>query len=109
RKEGDRLIEKDWFSTVIGLAKKQKAPILPLNLDAWNSRLYYLLCNISGELRDITLFHELLNKQGSKMRMTFGQMIDPETLQGDAGELTEKLKAHVAYELLEDPEAVFRP
>ena len=28
---------------------------------------------------------------------------------GDAGELTEKLKAHVAYELLEDPEAVFRP
>ena len=43
------------------------------------------------------------------MRMTFGQMIDPETLHGDAGELTEKLKAHVAYELLEDPEAVFRP
>lgn len=109
RKEGDRLIEKDWFSTVIGLAKKQKAPILPLNLDAWNSRLYYLFSNLSGELRDITLFHELLNKRGSKMRMTFGQMIDPGTLQGDAVELTEKLKAHVAYELLEDPAAVFRP
>ena len=43
------------------------------------------------------------------MRMTFGQMIDPETLQGDANELTEKLKAHVAYELLEDPGAEFRP
>ena len=91
------------------VGEKEKAPILPLNLDAWNSRLYYLLCNLSGELRNITLFHELLNKQGSKMRMTFGQMIDPETLHGDAGELTEKLKAHVAYELLEDPEATFVP
>ncbi len=109
RKEGDRLIEKDWFSTVIGLSKKQDAPILPLNLDAWNSRLYYLFCNLSGELRDITLFHELLNKRGSKVRMTFGQMIDPETLQGDPNDLTEKLKQHVSYELLGNPQAVFRP
>jgi len=109
RKEGDRLIEKDWFSTVVGLAKKQGAPILPLNLDAWNSRLYYLFCNLSDELRDITLFHELLNKRGSKMRMTFGQMIGPDLLQGDANELTEKLKHHVSYELLEDASAVFRP
>ena len=109
QKEGERLIEKDWFSTVVGLARKRNAPILPLNLDAWNSRLYYLFCNLSGELRDITLFHELLNKRGSTVRMTFGQMIDPDMLQGDATELTEKLRQHVAYELLEDPAAVFRP
>lgn len=109
RKEGDRLIEKDWFSTVIGLAKKQKAPILPLNLDAWNSQLYYLFCNLSGELRDITLFHELLNKKGAKVRMTFGQLIDPASLLGDTNELTEQLKHHVAYELLGNPKAVFQP
>ena len=109
RKEDGRLIEKDWFSTVVGLARKRNAPILPLNLDAWNSQLYYLFCNLSGELRDITLFHELLNKKGAKVRMTFGQLIDPATLQGDANALTEKLKHHVAYELLEDPEAIFRP
>ena len=108
-KDGDRLVEKDWFSTVVGLARKQNAPILPLNLDAWNSRLYYLFCKLNGELRDITLFHELLNKRGSKMRMTFGRTIDPDTLDGDANVLTEKLKQHVAYELLEDPAAVFRP
>ena len=109
RKEDGRLIEKDWFSTVVGLARKQKAPILPLNLDAWNSQLYYLFCKLNDELRDITLFHELLNKRGSKMRMTFGQMIDPGLLEGDANELTEKLKHHVAYELLEDSGAIFRP
>ena len=109
RKESGRLIEKDWFSTVVGLARKRNAPILPLNLDAWNSQLYYLFCNLSGELRDITLFHELLNKQGAKVHMTFGQLIDPATLQGDANELTEKLKNHFAYELLQDPAAVFWP
>ncbi|MCA8902618.1 MAG: 1-acyl-sn-glycerol-3-phosphate acyltransferase, partial [Hyphomonas sp.] len=109
RKEGDRLIEKDWFSTVVGLAKKQNAPIVPLNLDAWNSKLYYLFCNLNDELRDITLFNELLNKRGSKMRMTFGQPIDPALLQGDATELTEKLKHYVSYDLLADADAVFRP
>ncbi|MEZ5947220.1 MAG: 1-acyl-sn-glycerol-3-phosphate acyltransferase [Hyphomonas sp.] len=109
RKVGDRLEEKDWFPTVVGLAKKQNAPILPLNLDAWNSRLYYLFCNLSPELRDITLFHELLNKRGSSMRMTFGQMIDPATLLGDTNDLTDRLKRHVSYELMDDAAAVFRP
>ena len=89
--------------------QKQNAPIVPLNLDAWNSRLYYLFCNLSDELRDITLFHELLNKKGAKVRMTFGQLIDPASLQGDTNELTEQLKQHVAYELLGNPQAVFRP
>ncbi|KCZ53606.1 hypothetical protein HY29_16695 [Hyphomonas beringensis] len=109
RKEDGRLIEKDWFSTVVGLARKQNAPVLPLNLDAWNSWLFYTLSDISGELRDITLFNELLNKRGANVRMTFGQIIPPDQLEGDANEVTEKLKAHVAYELLEDSNAVFKP
>ena len=109
RKEDGRLIEKDWFSTVVGLARKQKTPILPLNLDAWNSRLFYFFSELNPELRDITLFHELLNKRGAEVRMTFGQMIPPDRLQGDAGDLTEKLKHHVAYDLLQDSAAVFKP
>ena len=108
-KAAGRLVEKEWFSTVIGLARKQKAPIIPLNLDAWNSRLYYLFCNLNGELRDITLFHELLNKQGAKVRMTIGQVIQPVHLQGDVTDLTEKLKQHVAYELRDDSQAIFQP
>ena len=109
RKEDGRLIEKDWFSTVVGLARKQEAPILPLNLDAWNSRLFYFFSELNPELRDITLFHELLNKRGAEVRMTFGQMIPPDRLQGDAGDLTEKPKHHVAYDLLQDSAAVFKP
>ena len=108
-KQGGRMIEKDWFPTVVGLARKQEAPIIPLNLDARNSALYYLFCDISNELRDITLFNELLNKRGSRFRMTFGKEIPPSHLEGDPLRLTEALKRHVAYTLLEDPDAPFRP
>ncbi|MFN3500393.1 MAG: GNAT family N-acetyltransferase, partial [Pannonibacter indicus] len=67
----------------------------------------YLLCELSKELKDITLFHELLNKTGAKYRMTFGQPIAPETLTGDPVQLTEALKQHVAYALGEDAAARF--
>ncbi|MDX1292042.1 MAG: 1-acyl-sn-glycerol-3-phosphate acyltransferase [Hyphomonas sp.] len=109
RKEEGRLVEKDWFSTVVGLARKQGAPILPLNLDAWNSWLFYFFSELNPELRDITLFHELLNKRGAQVRMTFGQMIPHDRLQGDANALTERLKHHVAYDLLRDRTARFEP
>ncbi len=109
RKVDGRMEEKDWFPTVVGLARKQAAPVVPLNLDARNSALYYLFCNLSNELRDITLFNELLNKRGSRIRMTFGEMIHPDLLQGEPAAVTEKLKQHVAYTLLTEPDAPFRP
>lgn len=106
-REDGRLKERDWFPTVVGLARKQVAPVVPLNLEARNSALFYLLCELSKELKDITLFHELLNKTGAKYRMTFGQPIAPETLSGDPVQLTEALKQHVAYALGEDAAARF--
>lgn len=106
-KQGGQMIEKDWFPTVVGLARKQAAPIIPLNLDARNSALYYLFCNLSNELRDITLFNELLNKRGSNFQMTFGEAIQPDALAGDPVTLTEALKQHVSYALLRDPDAPF--
>jgi len=109
KRTGGQMEEKEWFPTVVGLARKQAAPLIPLNLDARNSKLYYLFCDLSNELRDITLFHELLNKRGSKFRMTFGEPIPPDALAGEPGALTEALKRHVAYHLLADPDARFRP
>ena len=106
-REDGRLKERDWFPTVVGLARKQEAPVVPLNLEARNSALFYLLCELSKELKDITLFHELLNKTGAKYRMTFGHPIAPETLTGDPVQLTEALKQYVAYTLGEDAAARF--
>lgn len=109
RQEGGKMVEKDWFATVVTLARKQAAPIIPLNLDARNSALYYLLCGLSGELRDITLFHELLNKRGSKFRMTLGNAISQDALAGEAGAVTGALRDYISYALLTDPEARFQP
>lgn len=102
-----RLTEQDWFSTVVGLARKQKAPVAPLNLKARNSRLYYLFSQINGELRDITLFHELLNKKRARFDLAFGPLIAPDALKGPGVEMTDALKSHVAYTLAEDPHAEF--
>ncbi|MEM5515801.1 1-acyl-sn-glycerol-3-phosphate acyltransferase [Henriciella sp. AS95] len=102
-----RLTEQDWFPTVVSLARKQKAPIAPLHVKAKNSWLFYKLSQINGELRDITLFHELLNKKGARFDMSVGPLIAPDDLAGDASEVTDRLKHHVAYELAKNPDKPF--
>lgn len=106
-RQNGQMIEKPWFQTVVSLAKKQNCPILPLNLQAQNSSLYYLLSKVNGELRDITLFYELLNKTGTQIDLTCGPLILPGELTGDAQTLTEQLKDYVSYRLIEDPNAPF--
>lgn len=102
-----KLTEMDWFSTVVSLARKQGAPIVPLHVGAENSRLFYTLSKINGELRDITLFHELLNKTQADFEFTFGKPIPTYDLLGDAATVTDALKRHVAYTLAENPDADF--
>lgn len=106
---GGRLTEKDWFTTVVGLAKKQNAPICPLNVQARNSRLYYLFSRLNAELRDITLFHELLNKKRARFDMTFGPLVQPELLDGPAQAVTDALRDYVSYELAGQPQLGFTP
>lgn len=101
------LTEQAWFPTVVSLARKQGAPIVPLNVKAENSKLFYRLSQINGELRDITLFHELLNKKRARFELTFGKPIPTYSLMGDAGQVTEALKHHVSYTLGEKPDAEF--
>lgn len=101
------LTEHDWMSTVVSLARKYKAPVQPLNVQATNSWLYYFFARLNGELRDITLFHELLNKKNSRFEMTFGPLIDPAVFDGDAVQLTLALKDYVSKTLAAKPDALF--
>ena len=86
------LEEKPWESSAAMLAKKYNAPVIPLRIRARNSILYYLFTKLNGELRDITLFHELLNKKGKTFNMTFGDPIDPESLSKNANETTDFIR-----------------
>lgn len=103
------LTEQDWMPTVVSLARKHKAPVQPLNVRAANSWLYYFFSKMNGELRDITLFHELLNKRDSSFDMTFGPLIAPERFEGDVNSHTLALRSYVSTELAAGPETPFQP
>jgi putative hemolysin len=71
------------------------------------STLFHVFDRFSRELRDITLFHELLNKQGREFSLTAGALVPPEALAGEAAEVVERLKHHVERVLPRDPLQAF--
>jgi len=93
------LTERPWLATAVSLARKFKAPIYPLHVRARNSALFYALSQISTELRDVTLFNELLNKHGQRYELTLGLPIDPDELPEDPQAAIEALQRHVEHEL----------
>ncbi|MEM8985561.1 MAG: 1-acyl-sn-glycerol-3-phosphate acyltransferase [Pseudomonadota bacterium] len=100
------LREQDWLPTAIPFSRKYNAPVLPLHIGGRNSRLYYFLCKTSKELRDMTLFHEIMNKKRYPYRLTFGAPIPPDRLEGTPAHATERVKAFVENELVHGPRAL---
>lgn len=87
-----RLTERPWRNSVVTLARRYAAPIVPAGITSRNSGLFYFLSRYSTELRDIMLFHELLNKKGKTVRITIGRPIAPQDLPGDIDEATRWLR-----------------
>ena len=102
-----RLTDPEWAATAASLARKYEAPVVPIHVAGPTSRLFHLFDRFSQELRDITLFHELLNKQGRAFDLSVGLPIAPDALDVDAAKATEALKAFVERTLAADPDAVF--
>ena len=102
----DGLTEQDWMPSAVALARKHRLPIVPIHVGSRNSGLFYLVSRFSQELRDMTVFHELLNKRGRRFDFTIGHPIDPATL-GETGEATRALQRHVVDVLPASPDAVF--
>lgn len=103
-----RLNERPWQSTAVTLARKHGVPILPVNVRSRNSGLFYWFANWNTELRDMTVFHELLNKRGKTFRITIGSLIPQERFaEGEPADVTDDLQAHVFCRLATDPDAEF--
>ena len=62
KRRGLRLYERPWLASAAMLARMFDLPVIPVNVRARNSALFYLFDLIHPSLRDITLFHETLNK-----------------------------------------------
>lgn len=104
-----KLNERPWKTSAVGLAKKYNLPILPIHMRARNSGLFYWFAKWSTELRDMTVFHELLNKKGNRFDVTVGQLIPPDQLDGDLTDVTKALENHTVFELAANGQATFAP
>ena len=105
--KGGELIDPDWAPTAASLARKYAASVVPIHVSGPTSHLFHLFNRISPELRDITLFHELLNKRKRPFRLSVGLPIDPARLDVDAARATFGLKAFTERVLPSQPDAVF--
>ncbi|VAV86737.1 hypothetical protein MNBD_ALPHA06-2164 [hydrothermal vent metagenome] len=93
------LVDAPWASSAAALARKHNAPIVPVNLNGINSIMYYLFCILNTELRDVTLFHELLNKEKKSFHLRFGKIIAPNTLPKNAEQATNIIRQIVTQQL----------
>ncbi|MBV8593147.1 MAG: 1-acyl-sn-glycerol-3-phosphate acyltransferase, partial [Caulobacteraceae bacterium] len=108
RGPGGRVADPPWAPSAVSVARKFAAPILPVHVAGPSPRLFHLFDRVSGELRDITLFHELLNKTGKRFHLTVGEAIASDALPADAAEATAALKAYVERSLPAHPDRLFR-
>lgn len=107
RRLGGVLQDPPWEHSAVALARKHEAPIIPLHVSGPYPVLFHFFDRFSEELRDITLFHELLNKTGGDYRLIFGAPVAPGALDGSSAEVTERLKAYVERDLPRDPDVRF--
>lgn len=75
KRRGLTLHERPWMASAAMIAKKFDVPVIPLRIYARNSALFYLLDAVHPTLRDVTLFHEVLNKAGHTYKITVGKPI----------------------------------
>lgn len=102
-----RLTEREWKPSIYSIARKYDLPILPIHLSSRNSGLFYWLSKHSAELRDITVFHELLNKKGKSFDFKIGNMISPDELGDDMNIATKALEDHTVHGLAENVDLKF--
>lgn len=95
KRRGLTLHERPWMASAAMIARKFGAPVIPLNVRARNSALFYLLDALHPTLRDVTLFNEVLNKSGHTYRITIGKAIDPATLPAKSEDGIEALRRAV--------------
>ncbi|WP_121634732.1 1-acyl-sn-glycerol-3-phosphate acyltransferase [Tropicibacter alexandrii] len=92
KRRGLSLHERPWMASAAMIARKFDLPVIPVNIRARNSVLFYLFDLIHPTLRDITLFHETLNKDRQPYRITVGEPISPSALPAKSEDGIEMLR-----------------
>ncbi len=80
KRRGIRLVERPWMASAAMIARKFDLPVIPIHIRARNSALFYGFDALHPSLRDITLFHETLNKAQMRFTVTVGTPIPAHAL-----------------------------
>ncbi len=83
RRRGFTTYERDWMTSAVLLARKNRLPIIPVHITAHNSFVYYFFDMLHETLRDIMLFRETLNKSDQTYKVRIGPPIASQTLSGN--------------------------
>ncbi len=74
-KDGKLMVDKPWEPGAIKIIKKANVPVIPIYFHAKNSRLFYILSNISSTLRTAKLPSELLSQKKRVIKVRIGKPI----------------------------------
>lgn len=80
KRSGLTLQERPWMASAAMIARKMDVPVIPVRIRARNSMLFYLFDAIHPSLRDVTLFHEVLNKAGQQYQVSIGEPVAAKAL-----------------------------
>ena len=86
------LWERPWQTTAFALARKHGARVVPMRIAGRNSLLYYLSWFVNRELKDMTLFREVVKKRGGSYQIDIGEGFEAS---GDPVELAKSLRRFV--------------
>ena len=103
------LTDPEWMASAASIARKYALPIVPCHVAGPYAFWFHTFSKFSAELRDITLFHELLNKRGKTYELTVGPGIPPEHSTGDATQGIRRIKYYVERVLPNAPDIAFDP
>jgi len=81
-----RVRESDWSPTVVRLACRSGATIVPVFFSGRNSTLFQVLGLVHPVLRTLLLPRQLVNKQGKVLDVRIGRPVLPARLQGLGGD-----------------------
>ena len=75
-------------------------------MDGSNSLLFYFLEIVNTELKDVSLFRELINKRDFRYKIIFGKPIYPNEFDENIDKQTEIMQKYVEYELGNPPSII---
>ena len=92
------LKERPWQTTALSFARRNEVPVIPMHIKGENTIFYYITWYINTELKDMTLFREIVKKEGRPYRITVGEpfYLDKKV---DISEMTERVRDFVLSDL----------